>query len=42
LHGQRLANLPVDVNQHPGREFLVWHNENQFQGELTLRPRYNQ
>jgi len=32
LHGQRLANLPVDVSQHPGREFLVWHNQNQFQG----------
>lgn len=32
LHGQRLANLPADPREHPGEEFLAWHNENQFQG----------
>ncbi|HYD47192.1 MAG TPA: HNH endonuclease [Terriglobales bacterium] len=32
LHGQRLANLPANDREHPGREYLTWHNENQFQG----------
>lgn len=30
LHGQPLANLPVDVKQRPSPAFLQWHNENRY------------
>ncbi len=30
LHGQPLANLPVDVQQRPNPAYLQWHNENRY------------
>lgn len=32
LHGQRVANLPVELAQQPNPEFLRWHNENRYRG----------
>lgn len=32
LHGQPLANIPIDGIYRPSAEFLRWHNENCFQG----------
>lgn len=31
LHGKPLANLPENPANHPGKDFLRWHNENRFQ-----------
>lgn len=30
LHGQELAGLPGDSQDHPNHDFLRWHNENRF------------
>jgi HNH endonuclease len=30
LHGQQLAQLPADSQDHPNREFLTWHNTHRF------------
>jgi putative restriction endonuclease len=28
LHGKRLAEIPVEQNERPSSQFLLWHNEN--------------
>lgn len=32
LHGQRLLNVPIELDQRPAPNLLRWHNDNCFQG----------